>query len=162
MTPPQERLAAAIPVAGKDSDAGAGNVYGANDARTYLVYFLLNGTLLSIFRGCVTGNRASPRRESRPFVVQESRRMSARGGWTDEPASAIRDIEASLKTNSHPTSERFNYGSKFAASPATKRSKLSSKQRYDATNNCLLNSVVEFECESWFCLFQCLRDDWDC
>jgi hypothetical protein len=65
----------------------------------------------------------------------ESDRRASDGG--------SRRIEPSPKTTSLPTSERFNYGSKSPGNPATKRSKLSSKLRYDATNSPLPMSERE-------------------
>jgi hypothetical protein len=53
-----------------------------------------------------------------------------------------RPIEESPKTNSRPTSERYSFENASAENPATKRSKPSSKLRYDATNNRLPKSEV--------------------
>ena len=49
--------------------------------------------------------------------------------------SGSRLIKASPKTNPHSTSERYSFGSASAVDLATKRSKQSSKQRHDVTNN---------------------------
>jgi hypothetical protein len=52
--------------------------------------------------------------------------------WRD---GGSRPIKVFPKTSSHPTSERHSFENVPAANPATKRSKSSSKLRYDATNN---------------------------
>jgi hypothetical protein len=58
--------------------------------------------------------------------------------WCD---GGCRPIDASRKT--HPTPERYSSGNVSAVNPATKRSKPSSKLRYDATNNPLPMSATD-------------------
>jgi len=62
-------------------------------------------------------------------------------------ASLVRrcPIKALSSTNSLSTSERFSYGSTSVLNSVSKHSKLSSKRRYDGTNNRLPESVTRIK-----------------
>jgi len=79
-----------------------------------------------------TGSTSFTARVNTLMKTSMSTHARATRRWRD---GGSRLIGAFPKTSSHPTSEHSNYGNASAGNPVTKRSKPSSKLRYDATNN---------------------------